>query len=300
MQWPVLLKQLIEECWHHIPSSRLSFTSIPTRLEVLQQSGAIAQLIEQRQRAEADNNDGGVTERALSQQLLHMADFFVDIDADAADAADGSSVSVRASAVAKFEQQSHSYAQTRFVSDFEHHYSTVDRSQADYAITSADDLQTAMARMSGSMSIGAGAGAGAGASGGGCKVNGKMLEVMRDMVDGVNAASHDRMQAGAMMAALLEHGNRKKMDEMYEAAHEYLYYVELNDDTLTKEVTNTVDSNIRTFAQYMNVCDQTHPDRTTRLAILGEMIHFACKWSDRPEGQVDRIDVFVTHAVSVE
>ena len=101
-----------------------------------------------------------------------------------------------------------------------------------------------------------------------------------------------------MMASLLEHGNRKRMGEMHAAGLEHLYYVELDDATLTKEVANAVDPGIRTFAQYMDVCDQTHPDRDTRVGILQEMVQFARKWGKRPSGQVDMIDAFVTHAVS--
>jgi hypothetical protein len=84
----------------------------------------------------------------------------------------------------------------------------------------------------------------------------------------------------------------------HQDAHDHLYYVELDDETLTKEVANPVEPSIRTFAQYMDVCDQTHPDRDTRVGILQEMVRFARKWSERPAGQVDMIDVFVTHAVS--
>ena len=293
------------------------------RLDALQRTGAFDRLSEQRQRADraaGGDADGGVTQRTLDQQLLHMQAYFADTDANnnvgvAAGVDNNALVPSGGLLVSKFEAQAQiRYAETRFVSDFQHHYSTVDlsRSMAAYEIRSSDDLRKAMAMAttrdissasasSDSMRktvvtgthVGVGAGAGAEP-----KSNGFMLGVMREMVDAVNSSTQQRVQAGAMMAALLEHGNRKRMEEMHKAGLEHLYYVELDDDTITKEVANAVDPTIRTFAQYMDVCDQTHPDRDTRVGILQEMVRFARKWSERPAGRVDMIDVFVTHAVS--
>lgn len=85
------------------------------------------------------------------------------------------------------------------------------------------------------------------------------------------------------------------MKDMHVRSRSSLYYVVLDEDTLSKRIVNEEDPNVVSIFDYMAVNNDTHPHQDQRVAILRHAIKFA-KRVQRNNPLQNLIDVFVTHA----
>ena len=90
----------------------------------------------------------------------------------------------------------------------------------------------------------------------------------QDMLQGAEEPPNHRLAAGAKMGAVVLDGDADMVRSLYNRAvgdnnvsldmRGLIMYVELNEETLMREMPNKIDPNVRTLAQYMEVNNNTH------------------------------------------